>query len=534
MNRKNLTAAVLAGLAGAAGIAGTAQAVNLNPDLLGQVLIYPYYTVNGGNLTTLSVVNTTENAKAVKVRFLEGQNSREVLDFNLYLSAYDVWVAAIIDDAGTPTLVIDDRSCTVPDLVRDFGGVQPFLTFGLADGGSEDISRTREGHFEMIEMGTLVDTDEFSAAAATHDANGEPDDCAQLVAAWTQGPDNVFGNDDDGYWVQDPLTDIEAPSGGLFGGAAIVNVQNGVMLSYDARAINGFNDGVEAGDGPTLHSFPGTTLPSLNSGNRTDGRIFTDDGATAVGNFDRGVDAVSFVFMHDAVMNEYATGGDLGAASEWVLSFPTKNFYVNGGTPVAPFTSLWSDNDGDGVDDGACEPVNLDSIWDQEERMLGDGEAGPDRPPVVSPAPPEDPGDAAQPFELCYETNIIRFGTPLAEGESTEILGSSNFTNFDNEILGFQEGWARIDLFTYFVDTNLNGVFDDDEAVERDPLGEGDPDVGAYLHGLPVTGFWAFRAQNAFLGDGADVLANYGGLFNHKATRLCSGEACDVGAEPAL
>ena len=41
MNRKNLTAAVLAGLAGVAGIASTAQAVNLNPDGLGEVLIYP-------------------------------------------------------------------------------------------------------------------------------------------------------------------------------------------------------------------------------------------------------------------------------------------------------------------------------------------------------------------------------------------------------------------------------------------------------------------------------------------------------------
>ena len=80
MNRKNLTAAVLAGLAGAAGIAGTAQAVNLNPDGLGQVLIYPYYTSNAGNATILSVVNTTDNAKAVKVRFNEGFNSREVLD----------------------------------------------------------------------------------------------------------------------------------------------------------------------------------------------------------------------------------------------------------------------------------------------------------------------------------------------------------------------------------------------------------------------------------------------------------------------
>ena len=95
MNRKNLTAAVLAGLAGAAGIAGTAQAVNLNPDGLGQVLLYPYYTANDGNDTLLSVVNTSSDAKAVKVRFKEGYNSREVLDFNMYMSAYDVWAAEV-------------------------------------------------------------------------------------------------------------------------------------------------------------------------------------------------------------------------------------------------------------------------------------------------------------------------------------------------------------------------------------------------------------------------------------------------------
>ena len=132
MNRKNLTAAVLAGLAGAAGIVGSAQAVNINSDGLGQVLIYPYYTVNGGNTTVLSVVNTTDHAKAVKVRFKEGVNSREVLDFNLYLSAWDVWTAAIYDDDGAPTLIVNDNSCTVPYLYGN-GGKQPFLIYGLGD-----------------------------------------------------------------------------------------------------------------------------------------------------------------------------------------------------------------------------------------------------------------------------------------------------------------------------------------------------------------------------------------------------------------
>src|SRR5438045_1769632 len=80
-----------------AGLAtSTAQAVNVSSDGRGQVLLYPYYTTrndNNGNAygTLLSVVNATPSAKAVRVRFLEGKNSREVLDFNLFLSPFDVW-----------------------------------------------------------------------------------------------------------------------------------------------------------------------------------------------------------------------------------------------------------------------------------------------------------------------------------------------------------------------------------------------------------------------------------------------------------
>ena len=73
MKKNSLTTALLAGLAGAAGLVTTANAVNLNPDGLGQVLIYPFYTVDGGNNTQISVVNTTNRVKAVKVRFLEAR-----------------------------------------------------------------------------------------------------------------------------------------------------------------------------------------------------------------------------------------------------------------------------------------------------------------------------------------------------------------------------------------------------------------------------------------------------------------------------
>ena len=528
MNRKNLTAAVLAGLAGAAGIVGSAQAVNINPDGLGQVLIYPYYTVNGGNQTLLSVVNTSDEAKAVKVRFKEGKNSREVLDFNLYMSMYDVWTAAIVDapvacipeeecDAA-PTLYTTDTSCTVPYIYGN-GGAQEFLPWGMNDTGVPDeygsINRATEGYFEMIDMGVLTGD---SALAATH-VNGMPDDCAQLVRAWT-----TLDDKDDttrGYWVVDRTVDIEAPVGGLFGGAAIINVQAGHMYSYDAKAINDYSTPQQF---ISLHFDPGTSQPSLNSGDVLDGDVFVDGAVLNSGPLPRGVDAMSFVFMHDQIMNEYSTELEVGGGTEWVLTFPTKSFYVyedESGSDVAlaPFTEEW---DGE----GACEVVVLDTIWDREEMTIVNPDVpGGIIPPIVSPAPPDpiDPVNPIFPFTLCYETSVIRFLGELViipDGDPTPILGSSNSHSIDNGALGFENGWARLGMHDYTHDQNENGVIEcidinDDgnlvgpECLYREPLGN--------LEGLPVTGFAVNRFLNAFSGPG--LLANYGGIFQHKYTR---------------
>src|SRR6056297_2372465 len=114
MKRNTLTTAVLAGLTGVAGMAGVANAVNVNPDGLGQVLLFPYYTTRGGNDTYVSIVNTTEEGKAVKIRFIEALNSREVLDFNIYMSPWDVWTGAITPGDEGAKLVSFDNTCTVP------------------------------------------------------------------------------------------------------------------------------------------------------------------------------------------------------------------------------------------------------------------------------------------------------------------------------------------------------------------------------------------------------------------------------------
>jgi hypothetical protein len=585
MNRKNLTAAVLAGLAGAVGIVGSAQAVNVNPDGTGQVLLYPYYTVNNENMTLLSVVNTSDNAKAVKVRFLESENSAEVLDFNLYMSAYDVWTAAIApmpddvdQDCGFsdateglrcegPLLIIaaDETTCTVPNL----NGAQAFLPLEYMtddkDMGSKTQARMNEGHFEMLEMGTLItgevdddgnDIPSWAGVAATHGLNSsgewEPADCDALVAAWTKS--KPFFAATSGDWIKEgPQYGVEAPSGGLFGGAAIVNVGQGALHSYEATALSGWNDdGLDPSQGfVNIHTEPGFTTPNLKSGDNFEGLVFSEDGTVLrSGEFDFAEDAVSYVLMHDTLMNEYSIESGVTGQTEWVVTFPTKRFYVFEGPndqAFAPFTTLFEPRTGSALAT-ACEPVVLDTVWDREERFnTTDDPCDPSTevcgvtPPVVSPSLPgsNDPGDPGTNFELCYETNVIRFGagSEIVDDEivditpdATEILGTPKgfYRNIDPQ--GFQYGWARIEMDNYLEVVELvdeNGVVYgyDYEAASREPL-VGSPTAMTpspdALNGLPFIGFSVSRFANGFIpgeNGGQDVFSSYGSLFKHRSSR---------------
>jgi len=596
MNRKNLTAAMLAALAGVAGIAGTAQAVNVNPDGTGQVLLYPYYTTNDGNQTILSVVNTTDKAKAVKVRFLEGYNSREVLDFNLYLSHHDVWVAAIGDLAlpstsgeATPGIVIPDNSCTVPYLYGmgvDAGmevGMQEFLPYAYTgdyeDGGPTDTARQSEGYFQMIEMGTLTNASERdpgtldnsswytkdpgrlgSADAATHivmdDGSSQPADCEQLVRNWTDYDAGTRDDPQDGMWFDqaqnngfcDPLDDddidirdckawedTERNSGGLFGSAAVINSGNGTMFSYDPKAIQGYDKSDHG-----LHYVPGTIHPSLNDGNQRVAYVFfgtpTNEAIPLVYPDTRTVEAISATLMHDNVMNEYVVLESLDAATEWVFNFPTKNWYVdqeiigisvvyvpnpedpgcNGWDPGEPFppwdgvgdkppgweqceyVKTTKDNDPippftSAFDGEACEVVSYEP-WDRDENA--DYTPPGTRPPIVSPAPPGGSRPDSDDFVLCYEVNVMRFDDEEVFGTESDLLVEA--------VAPAGAGWANVN-FSYISDFK-DGL----GKIERHQDRNG-------LVGLPVIGFAAEEYENGFL-DGGSVLANYGGLFDHKSS----------------
>ncbi|MEZ5456505.1 MAG: hypothetical protein R3F04_10435 [Lysobacteraceae bacterium] len=492
MKKSSLTTAVVAGIAGVAGLVSVSNAVNINPDGLGQVLIYPYYTVNGGNATLISVVNTTDEVKAVKVRFLEGRNSQEVLDFNLYLSPFDVWTGAVTGaaegsdpvDASAAVLTTEDTSCTVPAIPA---AGQSFVNFEYAfnndDGGPYENSRTREGHIEMIEMGRVTGS---RATAATHGASGVPANCGTIRAAWDAG----------GAWSIDPDDGILSPNGGLFGGAEIVDVVNGTNISYNADAIDGF---FVSASGATLHANPGTTDPSLEDAQSDDlgnaVAVVFHAGTLFQFNFDAGdhntpgLKAVSAVFMHDEIYNEYVTGG--GFASEWVVTFPTKGLHLERTVASGdrlPFISSYVGDDNTPL--GACEPISF-AYWNREEQRPQGGGVG------FSPPPPGAPG-----LSLCYEAQVVTYtqdgvNDVYVGGNQSSVLGSYFARNIN---LLFAEGWARM------------GMGDGDNVLI-------DSDLNS-LQGLPVTGFWASRVTQDS-GSGS-ALANFSIVHKHRSGRAPS------------
>lgn len=509
MKRNNLTTAILAGITGIAGIASVSNAVNLNSDGIGQVLVYPYYTVNNGNNTLISVVNTTATVKAVKVRFLEGLNSRECLDFNLYLSPFDVWTAGLVATASTvPTvasvapftgqesvkLVTNDTSCTVPAINGQEFLPYAFISSGTItadDGLGDDLVRCTEGHFEMIEMGTVTNlgpVSNNSAANATHTTAGSPASCGAINANWLPG----------GIWsAAANVNDFAAPdgSGGLFGSASIINVNNGTDVTYNADAIQ--NYGLAA-----QHSTPGNLAPNLKTGSVVTSDVFNAGASAAVQSNTWGdaVEAVSASYMHDRIYGEYVLDDSIGANTEWVVTFPTKFAYVDtigsagttwgaAGIPQAPFTRSIGAN-------GACEEYQVQGYWDREEQVPTIAAIG----LVPSPLPP---GVNPNIPVFCWETNVLEFNSATDVLGNSLILGSNNTTHLTVE---FDAGWAALN---FDVTDSISGTNDHNTAAL-----DGSPSV---YTGLPVTGFAVQRYTNANLSGG--VLANYAGIFAHRYSK---------------
>ena len=116
MMKAKKTVLALAMAAAMGGAVSSAHAVNLATDGLGDVLMFPYYTVRNGWNSLIHIVNTSSTyTVALKVRYQEADVTRDALDFTLVLSPNDVWTGWVsMDSQGRPVLKTDDASCTSP------------------------------------------------------------------------------------------------------------------------------------------------------------------------------------------------------------------------------------------------------------------------------------------------------------------------------------------------------------------------------------------------------------------------------------
>jgi len=505
-NKKSLYAA-LAGLS-ALGVTGAAQAVAVNQDGLGQVLIYPYYTVRtnaAGNSyqSLISVVNTGKSARVVKVRFLEGKNSREVLDFNLFLSKNDVWVAGIVATAEGAGIFTPDKSCTMPVVSNNELAPTPFVNYAYsgsnADGGDTSLDRTREGYAEIISMADVF-TGTPTYTTVTHALGSTPGtpDCnpaiikSPSVSALNPQLASDVGPVDTGWFMEDTL----------FGGITMINVGSGLDVSVEATALSAWNMQVGNFGTPNLYTlFPeGSIQPTLDKVSPKTSVVETGSYVwvtkfPSTSTFNP-VDPVSAVIMRDAIYNEFLLDAATLSQTDWVATFPTKWAYYTtkildsaGSTVGMAVSKLFQRNFGA---KGACDDVVI-GRFDREEKTVASTS-------TFSPPPPTTTDS------ICWEANVITFN-------NTNVLASKNLANIPTT---FEHGWVKM---SFPVTTNTpprHQLTGGASTVFSTRFATASFTNSTTFNGLPVIGFAASTFLNGNV-SGAKVF--YTGRQNHRFTR---------------
>jgi len=369
MMRKNLLALSVTAALGSLGLSSGVQAMGVidnigytggppvaTPGGLGTHHVVPFFSAAGGNATLLSVTNTdTTNGKAIKVRFRGATNSDDLYDFQIFLSPGDVWTAAVSKGAdGKAQIVTSDVSCTNPASING-----SFSTVRVDPGLSADdkAAQTLEGYVEFITMAnvsnTVVDTTASNAlftaikhvngvapcrtttagAAAFAKLNDDPADTAAAYAAGLANPTGGVGVN----WTIVNTLNATAYSGEAFSWAPSIGPAIGsqtaagnivfwpqvqkTVTQTDTAALSQFTADPVINSVARAAGFAGatTTLPD---------QLDLPDLSTAFGPWTSS-DQVSFLQIgmnNDAVQNEYWTGAEIGAKTDWLFSFPTRRY----------------------------------------------------------------------------------------------------------------------------------------------------------------------------------------------------------------
>jgi hypothetical protein len=240
-------------------------------------LIFPYYTVRDGFQTTLTFVNTSDNFLAVKFRFMEGYNSRDVLDFNVVMSPYDVYTGVVeANGAGGARFRIPslETTCTAPYLAPNGSfDLSPIAYTGAnTDGGPTNVDRVNEGYVLAIVMGhankaDLISIRDSAAPPAGHSAALKAAATTLLSAehANTAAECTAVQNLFDVPNFTETARLFGEPINALKGNYSLLNVPRGTAAGGTAVTLsNFFNIAAAAAGPPPVGDFVRAALPAGN------------------------------------------------------------------------------------------------------------------------------------------------------------------------------------------------------------------------------------------------------------------------------
>ncbi len=328
---------IAAAVAGSLALSSTASAqLRLSTSGVGDAVYIPYYSVEDGRDSLLTVSNSGDQPTSVRVVFTEAQNGQNVMIFNVYLPGRSVWSTALtaIEDGGA-RLSSQSSVCLVPNAAATIELLNFDYANNFPDGGDTGIERVRSGAVEVIELGAL--TGELGADTTARDCEALQD--AYLVVGGVE-PDRTG--------------QILAPTGRISANLQLISVAEGLVLSVPGIAVQGFSSVPQDPD------FEGYVPRLANPVLGPDQEVYETESAHGRLQFpgDRGPDAMSSLFMHSELGGEFYTDPELGATTQWVVSMPTKAAYVSerpgslaaDGVAVPPFSTFFDA-------DGACDQV---------------------------------------------------------------------------------------------------------------------------------------------------------------------------------
>lgn len=566
MKKKLLAVGVAATLGMAAGVASAQVAVT--PTGIGAINLIPYYSVQAGNATLISITNTdTLDGKAVKVRFRGAEWSDDVFDFQVFLSPADVFTAAVTLENGVVKLKTADKSCTLPVETGKNAPNIDFPTFRLDP--AKAATGGLEGYVEIITMADIPrgnvgtvdangDKRVFNEVAEGRDVNGDGDStdtavvnplyaaikhvngvapCGSTVTGLDE--DNVVtpvvgtARDFQDFWMTAPsnslttsVTIINVPVSKAFTTVATAVNVAGTVKQYFRQANEGiaFNlnqstDRIFAAKGADV-GFRGTALP-----------MFQFDlpdlstplaGAFAIGS---GTDAVAMrnaltvALSKNVVISEFETKDALLAATDVVMAQPTRRYfydYVTAASAATPDRIINAGNYDvygeaatpfEALDGGTNRiPVQSAQFFDREENTLVQADDI-----VISPTPPT----AQLKFSLKGEVSVVSINNGgVPSGALSAALTADDYTaNGPSGV--FDNGWAILSTTSSgcaLTDTTCSGSllvgYGSGNAAAIPPIAVTRTVTGsASRFPLPVIGYTAINVFNGGVGSAG---TNYG------------------------